>query len=142
MLTKLKNSLTRCYPLNLTTRILILSVFVISTLIGIGVTKAGSRQQPQLTNRVSAANVAFTIRGFEPDALTVEHQDLLMTIVNKSGFINAKFQLDRETGGKVHEVSFQNARHRAKQFLKLPPGRYILREASHPNFSCNITVAN
>ncbi len=141
MLNTLKTAIYRYSSLNLIAMLLLPSALVVSVSIWMGTTRAGAWQQPRPTNQLSAAHIAFTLRGFEPGELTVEHQDLLLTIVNKSGFINARFQLDREVGGRVHEVVFQNARQRAKQFLKLPPGRYILREASHPNFSCRITVA-
>jgi hypothetical protein len=127
-------------------RFVAVSIIVFAALASAALVKVPSKVAPPQASAVqgqlAVAQVAFTIRGFEPAEMSLPHQDILLMLANKSGFINAKFQLHRDNGQKMIELPFLNLKRRARERLKLPPGRYLLTEASHPNWSCQITVTN
>lgn len=99
--------------------------------------------QDQVSNDVNETEV-LTIRptGFEPAAITRPPGEFLLVINNRSGLEEVNWSLDRETGGKVRELKISGGKLRSGNFQDLPPGRYVLTEANHPEWICRITITS
>ena len=91
--------------------------------------------------RIEAAIVTLKPTGFEPKELTRPRGLFLLRVDNRSNNPNLLFRLDRENGKREHE---QQTRAGGKldwnKPLDLPPGRYLLTEADHPEWVCQITI--
>lgn len=97
--------------------------------------------QNKTPNDVIEAEIV-TVRptGFEPAAITRPRGEFLLVINNRSGLEEVKWRLDRETGGNLREVKIHDGKLRSGNFEDLPPGRYVLTEANHPDWICRITI--
>jgi len=84
--------------------------------------------------------VFLTSHGFEPSQITAPARRFALAVIPQTGQSNLSFSLDRLVGGHI-----RNAPIRKEQLLwadvhDLPPGRYILSEASNPQWTCEIIV--
>lgn len=50
--------------------------------------------------------------------------------------------LGRVQGGRLREVTLNKGQPHWKELLELTPGTYLLKEASHPEWVCQITIGN
>ena len=84
--------------------------------------------------------LVFAVRatGFDPDEFTVSAGRYLIVVQNRSGRRDLIFRLDRENGERLHEVR-PVGRNWQRQF-QLQPGKYVLSEAEHPEWRCEINV--
>ena len=102
---------------------------------GIPVVEQGQKR------RIEAVIVTLKPTGFEPKELTRPRGLFLLMVDNRSNNPNLLFQLNRENGKREHE---QKTRAGGKldwnKPLDLPPGRYLLTEADHPEWVCQITI--
>jgi hypothetical protein len=113
----------------------------------------GSKQpeQPEQLLLTPSANdeardarvVMITIRptGLDPKELALPVGRYLLVIANRSGLDQFAWRLERENGGTVHEVRPRRRSRDTKQLLQLTPGEYVLRELSHPDWTCRISVS-
>jgi hypothetical protein len=86
--------------------------------------------------------VTLRPRGFEPEEITVAQKRFVLAIENRSRLDHVDIQLLRQTGNsdKIHEVHMQRGRTNSNDMFELPPGEYVLTEATHPTWTCRITV--
>ena len=93
--------------------------------------------------RIEPVFVTLKPTGFEPAELTRPRGPFLLMVDNRSNNPNLLFHLDGESGKREHE---QQTRKGGKldwnKVVDLPPGRYLLTEANHPNWICKITIEN
>lgn len=84
--------------------------------------------------------LVFTARptGFEPDEVEVSAGPVLIVVQNRSGRRDLSFQLQRESGERLH--SERSQRLDWKHQIKLLSGTYVLREENHPEWRCVIRV--
>lgn len=84
----------------------------------------------------------ITIRptGFEPQEISRSKGLFVLAVENRSGLQTIQLRLDRETGARIRDPQIPRNKHDWKDSLDLPPGRYILSEAYHPQWSCTLTV--
>ena len=87
-------------------------------------------------------NVPITIRytGFEPSEIRRPAGPVFLLVQNRSGYHEVALRLDRETGGRLYDVRVPRSKLDWQQVVDLTPGRYILTDAYHPDWSCTITV--
>jgi hypothetical protein len=78
--------------------------------------------------------------GFDPEEITVTRGIFLLAIDNHSGLNNLSIGLFRETGNKLREINMPRGRINWNEGVDLLPGTYVLKEASHPDWTCTITV--
>lgn len=78
--------------------------------------------------------------GFEPAEITRPRGKFLLVIDNRSGLGDVTWRLDREAGGRLHEVRLSGGRLHSGQFEDLPPGTYLLTEAGHLDWTCRIRI--
>jgi len=90
--------------------------------------------------RVEGEIVSLTPHGFEPTEIIRPHKHFVLVIDNRSGLAQIELRLDREHGGRIREVQIAREQRNWSDDLDLTPGRYVLSEANHPSWGCNITI--
>jgi hypothetical protein len=80
-------------------------------------------------------------QGFQPDAITRKQGRLAVIVINKSGLRDISVNLDREAGGRLVATPVSREKRLWGDAIELPPGRYLLTEASHPKWVCKITIS-
>jgi hypothetical protein len=69
----------------------------------------------------------------KPERIEMEH--------NRSGLQDdLTFRLDRVGGNRLHEARLPKGRLGWRQLVDLPPGRYAVTEADHPDWVCSVTI--
>jgi hypothetical protein len=64
----------------------------------------------------------------------------VLAVDNHSELDHLEISLDVESGPKVHAVDVSKNKFKWRKKLALPPGVYVLRETSHPEWLCRITI--
>ena len=90
--------------------------------------------------RVEGEIIAISPHGFEPAEITRVHKHFVLVIDNRSGLAEVNLRLDRDRGNRLREVRVPREKRHWSDDLDLAPGRYLLSEANHPNWSCHITI--
>lgn len=78
--------------------------------------------------------------GFDPAQITVPHKSFLLVIENRSGVNELFFRFDKEVGPKLQEIRVPLKRTSWSGIVDLPPSTYKMTEASHPEWSCTLTI--
>ena len=78
--------------------------------------------------------------GFEPQEITRPPGPFVLAVDNHSELDQLEISLDVESGPKVHAVDVSKNKFKWRKKLALPPGVYALRETSHPEWLCRITI--
>ena len=93
--------------------------------------------------RIEPVFVTLKPTGFEPAELRRPRGAFLLMVDNRSNNPDLFFHLDRENGKREHEQQTRKGgRLDWNKYLDLPPGRYLLTEANHPEWVCKITIEN
>ena len=91
--------------------------------------------------RIEPVIVTLTPTGFEPAELTRRRGLFLLMVDNRSNNPDLLFRLDAENGKRQHEQQTRKGgRLDWNKPLDLPPGRYSLTVADHPDWVCEITI--
>jgi hypothetical protein len=91
-------------------------------------------------SRVEAELVTLTPTGFEPREIVRPPGPFLLSVDNYSGQDSVTLHLTAESHGRLREVAVPNRRRDWSEVVTLPPGRYTLVEASHPDWAFRITI--
>jgi hypothetical protein len=104
--------------------------------------KRGVAVNPSVTaaERADVEGIVFAVQptGFDPPDVSLAKGSYLFIVQNRSGIRDLTFQLDREAGGKLHEVHDQKLQW--KKIFDLNPGSYVLTVVEHPEWRSVITV--
>ena len=93
--------------------------------------------------RIEPVFVTLKPTGFEPKELKRPRGLFLLMVDNRSNNPNLLFHLDGESGKREHEQQTRaGGRLDWNKALDLPPGRYLLTEANHPKWVCEITITD
>ena len=84
--------------------------------------------------------VTILPNSIEPAEITRTRGKFLLVVGNRSGLEQVTWRLDREAGGRLHEVRLAEGRLLSGQYEDIPPGVYLLTEAGHPEWGCRITI--
>ncbi len=90
--------------------------------------------------RVEAELITVLPTGFDPKEINRPAGAFLIAVENRSGLDELELRLDREAGSRLHQVPMPGRKLNWKQGVDLPPGRYLLTEANHPDWRCRITI--
>ena len=84
----------------------------------------------------------ITIRptGFERTQITRPKGLFGIAVENRSGLTDVVLRLDQEDGPRLRQAQLTRQNLNWKDQLDLVPGRYVLTEASHPDWICLITM--
>ena len=94
-------------------------------------------------HRAEVLSITITPSGFHPAELTRPSDPFLLELNNKSGLDEVTVQAHRiqnNERSKVLNLNLVTTSSKKHKPLKLPPGRYELTEANHPDWSCSIVI--
>jgi hypothetical protein len=80
--------------------------------------------------------------GFEPASVTLSRGQCLLFVENRSGIEDIIIHLDRKRGNREHTAKNPKGKLDNVIRLNLQPGDYVLKEATHPEWTCKITVTD
>jgi len=84
--------------------------------------------------------VTLTPHGFEPREITRPQGRFLLMVDNLSGLATSNLQLNRKVGGRLREFVMRREDANWSDVIDLPPGRYVLSDADHPEWTCQVTI--
>lgn len=90
--------------------------------------------------RVETEVITIRPSGFEPSEVTRPKGLFALAVENRSGLEEVTLRLDREGGNRLHEARVPRVELNWKQGVDVAPGRYLLTEANHSEWTCVITV--
>ena len=79
--------------------------------------------------------------GFERAQITRPRGLFGIAVENRSGLSDLELRLDRQGGARLNQAQLSRGKAHWKLTLDLLPGRYVLTEANHPEWSCGITIS-
>ena len=98
------------------------------------------RSQPAVNGRAEAELLVLRSDGFKPNEITRGPGRFLLAIQNHSSAEELSLVLQQESGASMRQVRMANRQSKLKEVLELPPGRYVLAEANHPQWTCPIVI--
>jgi hypothetical protein len=91
------------------------------------------------TTLVESEVVTITRRGFEPVSITRPEGRFILMIENPNWQL-LNLRLSREAGQSLKEVRASRQEPNWNDILDLQPGRYLLTEQNHPEWTCLIII--
>ncbi len=80
--------------------------------------------------------------GFEPKEIKRPKGSFLLVVINRSRLAAIHLLLDDETGSRDREARVPREKTAWRNLIDLNPGRYLLKEADHPEWFCRITITS
>lgn len=95
--------------------------------------------------RVEMVQITVRPTGFEPAEIEYPPKPFLLAVDNQSGMDSLElelFQEEREgkTRAKIRDLSMSPTSFSKREITVLKTGRYVLREVSHPDWVCHVTI--
>jgi hypothetical protein len=84
--------------------------------------------------------ITITPHGFEPQEITRPQGRVLLMVDNQTDLAVSSLQFTREAGPRIKEMQVSRDQPNWSEAVDLPPGRYVLTEAEHPEWQCRITI--
>src|SRR6266404_4524508 len=110
----------------------------IETKAGLRITNIAGQQTP--LPRVEVEEISIRRYGFEPREISRSTGRFILVIANPGGKQDLDFSIHREAGEKLQSMQLPRNQRDWNDSLVLAPGRYVLSEASHPNWLCRINI--
>lgn len=96
--------------------------------------------QPAANDRAEAELLVLRSDGFKPNEITRGPGRFLLAIQNHSSAEELSLVLKQEGGASMRQVRMAKRQSKLKEILELLPGRYVLTEANHPEWTCTIVI--
>jgi hypothetical protein len=90
--------------------------------------------------RLETELITITPTGFDPAEMTRPQGRVILEVDNRSGLEEVEIRLDRSNGVREKEVRVHRTTLDWSGEVTLRPGIYVLREAGHPDWVCNVTI--
>lgn len=84
--------------------------------------------------------ITATPANFEPATITRARGPFILAIHNRSGEKDLVLRIHRNSHEQLYEVRLRTGSRRQHQRLDLPPGEYIISEAGHPEWRCQLVI--
>ena len=123
--------------------------FLLSTLVLVVAQTRRRAQAPRQGHapevRIEVVRITVRSTGFEPTEIKYPSKPFLLAVDNQSGLDNLTLTLYRadtedKARAKIHDLAVSLKSLRKQEITELGPGRYVLKEAKHPNWTCRITI--
>lgn len=101
---------------------------------------ASVNRMTQSSERLEAEVITIRPTGFEPSEITRPIGPFVLAIENRSGLQAMQLRLDRVGVARLLDFEMPRPKHDWNNRLDLPPGRYVLSDAYHPDWACSITI--
>lgn len=92
------------------------------------------------TQPIEAEIIVLRPSGFEPKEISRPPGPFFLALHNLSRLDQLDVSLNPESGPSLQAIGVTKNKTRWQQKMTLPPGTYLLREASHPEWVCRITI--
>ena len=92
--------------------------------------------------RLEAERITLRPAGFEPAIITRPAGRFLLAINDRSGDSDTQITFARETGERLQTIRMRDTarKYEWRKVIDLPPGRYVVYEANHPEWTCSIVL--
>jgi hypothetical protein len=101
-------------------------------------TVASALQAPS-SNPAEVELIDLRLSGFEPHEITRPAGRFLLGVNNRTGLTDLSLVLANESGRSASSKRLSKVK-TWREVLDLHPGRYVLREATHRDWLCRITI--
>ena len=91
---------------------------------------------------ITVDTLTLTHLGFEPREITRPAGKFVLGIDNRLLNEEFSFELVLENGHGVRQLKMPKGQIRSRKLLNLPAGRYVLRVAEHPEWTCTIVLSD
>jgi hypothetical protein len=104
--------------------------------------KAFTPEQRPQQHPLEAERISLRPTGFEPPVITRPAGRFLLAINDRSGDSDTQITFARETGERLHTIRMRDTarKHEWRKVIDVPPGRYVISEANHPEWTCSIVL--
>jgi hypothetical protein len=93
-------------------------------------------------NRLEAELLVLRAEGFHPKEITRPPGPFLLVVQNHSSAEEISLVLRQERGVAIREARTSRGLSKSRELVNLPPGRYVLTEANHPEWNCTIVITS
>ena len=124
-------------------RILAAAVVAVAVLVlTYGTLRSGSTGNSQTALGPTLEVELLTLRpaGFEPAEITRPKGAFVLFIDDRSGKENSALTLQRHNGERLRAVNLNRKKSEWHDVVDLPPGSYLMQDASNSELRCQITV--
>lgn len=94
----------------------------------------------QSAPRPEAELLVLRSDGFKPNEITRPQGPFLLALQNHSSEEELSLVLKAESGASMRQVRMAKRQSKLKEILELTPGRYVLTDANHPEWTCKIVI--
>lgn len=101
---------------------------------------SATQSGPNKTEPFTARIITIRRMGMEPREITCPKGRVLLAVHNRTGLDEVVLNVDRVGGSRLHQERLSSGKADWRVFANFTPGSYVLSEANHPEWSCNITV--
>jgi hypothetical protein len=91
-------------------------------------------------DRLETELITITPTGFDPAELTRPQGRVILELDNRSGLEEVELRVERSNGAREKEVRVHRTTLDWSGEVTLHPGTYVIREAGHPDWVCNVTI--
>lgn len=96
---------------------------------------------PEKTDRPFEVEVVtISSDGFEPQQIVRPPGPFLLAVTNRSGIDSLDVHLETEARGKLREKSLPLITPHWREVMNLQPGRYVVTEANHPEWTFSLII--
>ena len=103
--------------------------------------RIGKAEVQQRRTVLETEIVKVTRRGFEPNQITRPQGKFILMIENPT-WQNLNLRFAPDVGARLNEVRTSRDQPDWNDVLDLNPGRYLLTEADHPEWTCVVTITS
>jgi hypothetical protein len=97
-------------------------------------------EKPSSPSKLEAEILVLRPDGFQPREIRRPPGRFLLALQNQSKAEELSLTLTPEGGNPLRQVRFENKQSKLREVLELTPGRYVLTEANHPEWTCSIEI--
>jgi hypothetical protein len=91
-------------------------------------------------SRIEVELLVLRSDGFQPSEIKRPPGKFLLALQNHSSEAEPSFTLTREAGQSLKQIRFSKNQSKYREFIDLLPGRYVLAETNHPDWTCRIII--
>jgi hypothetical protein len=103
------------------------------------ITPDSTASQQKLSALIESELITVTRRGFEPGTI-VRPQGKFILMIENATLQNLDLRFSREAGQSLNELRATRDEPDWNEIMDLNPGRYVLKELNHPEWTCIITI--
>jgi hypothetical protein len=97
-------------------------------------------QQDRNQERLETELITLQQTGFEPNEITRPHGAFVLGVDNRTGLEVIELRFERATGERLTALKDPKRKISWREVVALAPGHYLLSEANHPEWICNVTI--